>query len=430
MKDDVNLLDIVQTALGTFDHRQPYSPGMFEPLKPLFRKLGYESAAVYIADDYPDRMTLAAGYGGEKWFPQFILKNRHKTLYDEARADIGSVPGMMLKPLFSHDRELGVLAVTCKSARSQKAQEAFDTLARSISIMAYVERIRTNGKRERQERDVFFAQSLTNRLLVKKAPHHRELRLGFEFARSLEAGGDFFDFIPKPDGNLLGYIGSCSGKGLRTVLEVASIMREINHACASISDVADGLKQANDFLVKEMHRAHQASLALFHIDIHARKLRIAKSGRLGLLLCGPDGSVDNISASGSLFLGMVDRPRFREEEYDFAPGQALFCVTEGFYSSRNIMGARPQMHWFLEAISHTMERKRKTPLANAIFDDVNRQHDHTNRPDESMLAVSVEFTGRRDSVRIPRESARMVRGDTVRMRRETVRIRNSERLRR
>ena len=421
MKEDVNLLDIVQTALGTLDHRQPTSPGIFEPLKPLFRRLEYESAAIYIADDYPDRMALAAGYGGEEWFPAHILRDRRKSLYDEAVNSLGSVPGIMMAPLFSHDRELGVLAVTCGNSRSPKVREAFDVLSRTLSIMAYVERVRTNGQRERQERDVFFAQSLTNRLLVRSVPLLKELRLGFEFVRSLDAGGDFFDFVPMPDGNLLGYIGSCSGRGLRTVLEVASIMREINHACVGVTDVSHALKRTNYLLVKEMHRAHQASLALFHIDIHAQKLRIAKSGRLGILICGPGGDIRNISVRGSLFLGMVDRPDIREEEYDFLPGQALFCVTEGFYSS-SVMHVHPEVQWFLDTIAGTMARKRRVPFANAVFDDVSRHLDLANRQAGPMLAVSVEFTGRRDSLRLPR--------DTVRIRRDSVRIRNSERGRR
>jgi serine phosphatase RsbU (regulator of sigma subunit) len=421
MKEAANPLDIVRTVLELLEHRQTGSPGVFESLNPLFRELEYESAAIYIADDYPDRMTLASGYGGENRFPRHILRNRRKSLYDEALAGIGPVPGLMAGPLFSHGRELGVLAVTSRDSNSRKVREAFDMLSRTVSIMACMERVRTNSQRERQEREVFFAQSLTNRLLVRPVPLLEELRLGFEFARSLDAGGDFFDFIPMPDGNLLGYIGSCSGRGLRTVLEVASIMREINYACVGLTDVSHALKRANYLLVKEMHRAHQASLALFHIDIHSRKLRIAKSGRLGLLICGSGGDIRNISAPGSLFLGMVDNPDFREETYDFLPGQALFCVTEGFYSP-GVLDDHPQIQWFLDVIAGVVAKKRGLPLANAVFDDVNRRLDRANHPDESMLAVSVEFTALGDSPLLPR--------DTVRLRRDSVRIRSSERLRR
>lgn len=400
MKEKLELLDIIQTALGTFEHRQSFAPGMFEPLKPLFEKLGYTSAAVYIADDYPDRMQNICGYGGDEWFPSYIVLPRRESLYDEFACAIGPVPGLMAERLFSHGRELGVLAVTTPDADSAKAQEAFSVLAQSVSIMAYVERIRTNMSREREERDIFFAHSLTNRLLIREAPKMRDLRLGFELMRSLNAGGDFFDLIPGHDGNLLGFFGCCSGTGLRTVLEVSSIMRVIHRSFHDHGDLSAILKKVNDFLIREKRRAHQASLCLFQINVTTHQLRIAKAGRLVLLLCGPGGKIDNISAPGATFLGMVDKPGISDEEYEFKPGQSLLCVTEGFYSSRNVLNVRPQMHWFLESLSAILESKRKKPLANAIFDLVNREADHTARPDESMLAVSVEFLQKkRDSVR-------------------------------
>lgn len=401
MKDNMDQMNIVQSVLASFDHRQSFSPGMFEPLLPLFRRLGYDSAAVYIADDYPDRMQHRAGYGGEKWFPPYIAVNKKKTLYDEALQLGAKVPHFMAGRLFSHDRELGVILVTCPEARSRAAREAFDTLVKAVSIMAYIERIRTNASREREEREIFFAQSLTSRLLVRTPPEVRDLRLGVEFIRSLEAGGDFFDFVPRRGGGLMGIIGSCSGNGLRTVLEVTSIMRSLYRASHAAGEAVDILREVNSMLVREKRRAHQASLALFVVDTQTRKLRVAKAGRVGMLLCGPGTAFDNISAPGSVYLGMVDEPDFHEEEYDFAPGQSLLCVTEGFYSSSNLFNVRPQIHWFLEAVASALGTRRKKPLVNAVMDSVNRNPDHSVRPDDSMLAISVEFTGRRrDSVRV------------------------------
>ena len=394
MNGDLDLLDIVQTALGTFEHRQSFSPGMFEPLKPLFEKLGYEAAAVYIADDYPDRMCRISGYGGEDVFPESVLKNGRKTLSEELSASLSGIRGVMIERLFNHDRELGALAVVTRNPGGRETKEAFSVLAKTLSIMAYVERIRTNARREREERDLFFAQSLTNRLIIRNAPKVKGLRLGFSFSRSLEAGGDFFNFIPTRDGGLLGVVGCCSGKGLRTVLEVCQITGTIHHGihkCASLSEV---LQRVNTFLVREKSRAHQASLCLYRIDTKARKIHLAKAGRLGILLCGPGNAITNISSSGGSFLGMVANPGLSDETYDFAPGQSLFCVTEGFYSSRNCMNARPQLHWFLQAVEATLEMKRKAPLANAILDNLDAAGDYATRPSDSMLALSVEFTGK------------------------------------
>lgn len=401
MKDQsIDPIDIIKSTLGTFEHRQSFAPGMFEPLKPLFKRLGYESAVVYITDDYPDRMLLVTGYGGEEVFPPYVVLNHTKSLFDETARLFQDIPNLMLGRLFNHGRELGVLAVTCKEPPSGQAREAFDTLVGAVSIMAYVERIRTNSCRERQERDLFFAQSLTNRLMSREVPKVKNLRLGCEFMRTLEAGGDFYDFIPNPDGNLLGLIGSCSGRGLRTVMEMASILRETFRSFTYTSSLSEVLFRINTMLVEEKHRAHQASLCLFHVDATRRKLRLAKSGRLGILLCGPGGEITNLSAAGATFLGMVSKPDIHDDEYDFAPGQAFFCVTEGFYSSKGCADAGSQDACLVQSVRDTLEAKHKKPLANALFDRIGRDSGDPAE-DNPVLALSVEFTGRgRESMRM------------------------------
>lgn len=414
MKKKPDLLGIIQEALGTFDHRQSFSPGMFEPLKPLFEKLGYRDVAIYITDDYPDRMHVVSGIGKKKRFPPYVAINQLDSLPEEFAAMTRKIPGIMTEPLFSHSRLLGMIAATHDDANDQSVREAFSVLAKTLSVMAYVEHIRTNSHRERQERDIFFAQSLTNRFLLREPPKMRELRLGFKFIRALEAGGDFFDLVPDAEGGLYGFIGSCNGQGLRTVLEVSSIIRSIHRVRASSHSLSDTIAAVNDLLIREQHRAHQASLAIFRIDAAARKLRLAKAGRLGILLCGPGKHINDISSPGTTFLGMVEPSYLMDEEYEFAPGQALFAFTEGFYSSHNILKARPQFHWFLESVAEIYSGKPKKPLANAVFDTVNHDVDHTVRPDSSMLSVSIEFKGRRDSIRMPRDERR---GETVRMRR-------------
>jgi serine phosphatase RsbU (regulator of sigma subunit) len=394
MREQEDLLKIVQTVLGTFDNRQSFSPGMFEPLKPLFEKLGYASFAVYMVDDYPDRMHLVCGYGGVDIYPSYIAKARRDTLFEELGEVLADVPGLLTGRLYSHGRELGALAVTTRKPPSRRLRDAFTILAQTMSIMAYVERIRTNDKRERQEREIFFAQSLTTRLLIREVPRIGRLRLGIEFMRSLEAGGDFFDMMPAPHGGLIGYIGSCNGRGLRTVLEVTSIMREAHRACPSARSLSDVLLRVNDHLVREKRRAHQASMCVFEVDTRQRRLRLAKAGRLGLLLGGRGSGARNVSAPGGLFLGMVDKPKIRDEEYEFNPGQSLFCFTEGLYSSRNFLNVSPSIHWFLQAVEATLETRPKLPLARAVFANLGSAADHWTRPEESMLALSVEFTGR------------------------------------
>ncbi len=398
--------DIVHSALASFERRRSFTPGMFEPLTPLLKKLGYDTAAIYIVDDYPDRMTLAAGYGGA-YPPSIMLGGRVRvTPAEAAETALRGVPGLMVERLFNHGRELGVIAATVTGTAGKAEREELATLAGAVSVMAYGERVRTNTEREREEREIFFAQALISRLLVRDVPKIKHLRLGCEHVRSLEAGGDFFDFIARPDGSLLGFVGSCSGSGLRTVLEVCCIMREIQRSLNRFDRPSQVLDRINTFLVEEKRRRHQASLCVFRVSAVERRITIAKSGRLGALLSDPGGRIENVSAPGANFLGIMPHLDFHDEEHGFEPGQSLFCVTEGFYIGRDLTNGGAEQERFFEYVSAALAARRKKPLANAVFDAVNREGNPAFRPDNPMLALSVEFLNNRESVRLIRESGR------------------------
>lgn len=390
MQDTEIFYRICSATLGTFDKRQSFTPGMFEPLKPLFMALGYDSVAVYVCDDYPDRMQVVSGYDEKRVFPSFVAKNNNSSLLDALRDGVGHVPGVLLERLFNHNRELGALAVVHRNAEQQSVRFAFDTLAKSLSLMAYIERIRTNSRREREERDLFFAQSLTNRLLVQEVPEVEGLRLGSRHFRSLDAGGDFYDFLPTRNDTLIGYVGSCNGKGLRTVMEVVSLMRLLNKSINQTGDLAAVMHRLNRYLVEDKKRRHQASLCLFEIDKARCQVRLVKAGELGIALLDRKRA-NNVSIHGGVFLGMIPDPKIQEEVFDFPPGSSLFCVTEGFYnSSINCLSAPPQPHWFFRALEGTIGEELHAPLAEVIFDLVNNQVDFGTRALESMLSISVE----------------------------------------
>jgi serine phosphatase RsbU (regulator of sigma subunit) len=379
---------------------------MFEPLKPLFGELGYEAVVVYITDDYPDRMQIACSHGDAGFFPPAIALVDEKNLYDELLQLVPAptdTTNFLTAQLFSHGRELGAIAAITREGKSGESEAAFDALAKSVSVMAYVERIRTNGRRERIERDVFFAQSLANRLLPRRPPEMKNLRIGFECVRSLEAGGEFLDLIPEPNGVLFGFLGSCSGRGARTVLEVAGIMRAINHACHAHpeNDLASVMQAVNTHLVREKRRAYQASLALFRVDPKRHKLTVVKSGCVGMLLCGGNRGIiggghdaeiiRDISSSGSMFLGMADTPDFHVDEYDFPPGQGFFCMTECVFPRE-----------FRDSVRTAWEQKKRKPLVTTTFD-------LSGRTDDPMIALSIESDEGRNQASV-RMSARRIAG--------------------
>ncbi|MDR3077353.1 MAG: serine/threonine-protein phosphatase [Planctomycetota bacterium] len=383
-KDLRNGLEVILTAIG----KQSCAPeDLFESIEPLCLGVGLKSAALYLDDEYPDRMRRVFGYGERPWFPEHVVRDGKKSLLDTLRSQLDDIPGLLSARLGRQAGETGVFAAL-PAGRSLDPGK-FELLCGLLSLVAHVRRERSNFLRERQERGVFFAQSLTSRLLITQPPRIQGLRTDFRHIRSLEAGGDFFDLMPSRHGGLFGMMGCCNGMGLRTVLAVASIMREIHRSrefCPTLSEI---LLRVNDLLIRNRNRSHQASLCLFEIDAAGRELHLAKAGRLGIVLGGREGGIKNISASGGLFLGLMREPCLQDEVFPFRPGQGMICVTEGFYSARGDSPVKPQLRQLLQATEIALEnRGGGDSLAKSVIDNLDLVADYSPK---SMLALSVEF---------------------------------------
>jgi serine phosphatase RsbU (regulator of sigma subunit) len=300
---------------------------------------------------------------------------------------------------------LGAIAAIGKGA-----VEDFDILAHLLSVMILIERGRRNYERERKERELFFAQSLANRLLLHRPPVVKNLRFDYQIVRTIECTGEFYDVIPHRQDNIFGMFGCCNGHGLRTVMAVNMLMREIRRFRESCHYLSEILRGVNSYLLQDGQRMRQASLCLFEIDTRERRLHMAKAGRLGIILGGQGIAAKNISASGSIFLGLNENPVIQDETFDFWPGHSILMATEGFYNSRNDPIVRPQLRWFLQAVENALARPPDSgvSLAKAMVDNLKAATDYSP---ESMLTLSVESLDRRTARKSPKKTGRRRRPD-------------------
>ncbi|MDR2391243.1 MAG: serine/threonine-protein phosphatase [Planctomycetota bacterium] len=401
--DNKTLLDMLRLVLDGVEWLCPRPADMFRPMEPFFRAMGMESAIIYFDDDFPDAMQNVFSYGDTSVFPDRVVRSETATLMESLRRQMKGVPGFIADRIRVNRRELGAIAAIGKDP-----VENFDILVHFISLMSLIERGRRNFQREREEREVFFAQSLANRLLLHRPPEVKNLRFDCQFIRSLECSGEFYDVIPRREDDIFGMFGCCNGHGLRTVMAVNMLMREIRRfreSCRHLSDVVRGV---NAYLLRYGHRMRQASLCLFEIDMRRRRLHLAKAGRLGIILGGAGIEVKNVSAGGGIFLGLYEDPAIQDETFEFRPGHSILMATEGFYHSRNSPTVRPQLRWFLQAVENAMARSPDSgvSLAKATVDNLKAATDYSP---ESMLTLSIESTERKTTRVFSKKTRRRAR---------------------
>ncbi|GAA2408342.1 hypothetical protein GCM10010420_40790 [Streptomyces glaucosporus] len=151
-------------------------------------------------------------------------------------------------------------------------------------------------------------------------------------ARGTEAGGDWVDLIPLPDGRAALVVGDVMGKGVRA----AAVMGQIRTACRAYALL--GLSPAEvleklSVLVDDIAPGRLTTCVYATLDADRGRLRAAVAGHLPPALRDPYGRVRFLDEGIGPPLG-VGRRGYPEQEAPFPPGARLLLYTDGLVERR------------------------------------------------------------------------------------------------
>jgi serine phosphatase RsbU (regulator of sigma subunit) len=149
-----------------------------------------------------------------------------------------------------------------------------------------------------------------------------------------EIGGDYFDFLPQPDGRLGVAIADVSGKGVPAALIMATFraaLRAQRVKGASLDAIADRL---NRILLDSMDASRFVTAFYGLLEPRTGALAFANCGHNPPLLLRADGSRD-VLASGGPALGMWDAATFVPGAASVQPGDILVLYTDGVIEVMN-----------------------------------------------------------------------------------------------
>jgi sigma-B regulation protein RsbU (phosphoserine phosphatase) len=172
-------------------------------------------------------------------------------------------------------------------------------------------------------------------------PHDQPPIPGLEYAgccRSAEfVGGDYYDFLPMPDGGLLFTLGDVSGKGIAAAVMMASIQASLRaqvvRAPGSIAALIGDLNRAAySFSTPEKY----STLFCGSLDVRNRKLTYVNAGQVcPMVLRAADGQVQRLDGGGGLPVGLLDDSEYEQEEMRLQPGDTVLCFSDGISEAIN-----------------------------------------------------------------------------------------------
>ena len=214
----------------------------------------------------------------------------------------------------------------------------FEDLVRDGSLLVAVlllgDAVRSRRMaRESHEQELRVAQLIQQRFLPRELPRLSGWRVSAYYQPAHAVGGDFYDFLELPGGEVGLCVGDVTDKGIPAALVMAtthSILRGDTPTSASPSTV---LERANNRLYSDIP-AHMFVTCLYAVlDPATGRLRFANAGHTLPYVADANGVVQ-LRATG-MPLGALPDIEYEEKEAFLDPGDSILFLSDGLVEAHS-----------------------------------------------------------------------------------------------
>ena len=262
-------------------------------------------------------------------------------LHSPAVSDLRAAGVKLVVPLISQGELIGVLNLGPRRSEQEYSiddRRLLDSLATQAAPALRVGQLVRQQQLEARTRQRFEQELEVARLIQKNfLPHELPELDGWDVAAyyqpAREVGGDFYDVIPLPGGQVGFVIGDVTDKGVPAALVMAatrSVLRAFAQQSRSPGTV---LQQVNEHLHPDMPEKMFVTCFYGVLDPVSGAFRFANAGHDVPYLKTADGA-EELRARG-MPLGLMPGMAYEEKQVDFRPGDSLLLHSDGIVESHN-----------------------------------------------------------------------------------------------
>jgi serine phosphatase RsbU (regulator of sigma subunit) len=190
-----------------------------------------------------------------------------------------------------------------------------------------------NARLTQERKD--FADTMQRSLLPRGLPEVEGLEVGavYESSARVEVGGDVYDFLTLPDGELAVVLGDVSGHGIAATADMALAKFAFRSLVRLYPDPAALLAQANEVALGELSGGNFVTMACVTVDPGTGAVSAASAGHPPIRVLAPGGTI-SLLAPGGLALGVEADQLYETAHATLKHGAALCLFTDGLVEAR------------------------------------------------------------------------------------------------
>ena len=271
---------------------------------------------------------------------------REPEVSEDDRSRLGQLHAELLLPLSTRNKLLGFISLGPK--RSEEPYSGTDLrLLKSVAaqtglalenarlMSAIAEEI---AQRERLNREVEIAREVQERLFPQTLPTIAGIDYAGACRPALGVGGDYYDFLALPGGQLGIAIGDVSGKGIAAALMMASLQASLRGEATRAPENLAALVSNVNRLVYEASAANRyATFFYAQYNPASRQLTYVNAGHNPPMLfhrSGGDCCVSRLDAGGTV-VGLLESFPYQQATITIDPGDTFVAFTDGISEAMN-----------------------------------------------------------------------------------------------
>ena len=264
---------------------------------------------------------------------QYIADARNSDLVPSRWREVVGSKNLVAAPLAVQDDVLGMLLVDAvESDRdiSQRRRDIVAGIARQASLSLENFQLQVQEQqRIRLLQELEVAHRIQTSLLPDEIPDVPGYELAHDWEAAREVGGDFYDFIPLPDGKLGIVMADVADKGVPAALFMARTSTLLRLSAQDYASPDRALVHANRWLNASNREDMFVTAWYGMLDPANHKIQYANAGHgLALHVSAADGAVQPLRSRG-IALGIVDDPVIDTDTLVLAPGDLVVLYTDG-----------------------------------------------------------------------------------------------------
>jgi sigma-B regulation protein RsbU (phosphoserine phosphatase) len=182
-------------------------------------------------------------------------------------------------------------------------------------------------EKQRMEQELALGREIQSRLLPSAPVDVRGVELAALSLPCYEVGGDYFDFLELPGGDLGLAIGDVSGKGVSAALIMSSVQAALRVAAPIEDDLARLVARLNALIFRSASGRKYATFFFGRYTPSTGLLRYVNAGHNPPYIVTADGLTE-IGSTGRP-IGLLPESSYTEETVELPPGSTLFLYTDG-----------------------------------------------------------------------------------------------------